>query len=182
MTKAGEWHDRLAARAAVLSGPIRALAKREERVHASTPAYAWPLEPSIAETPGLTFEPSYSDPPPPGVLFEGADATALHALRVRAHADYKEARENDILAPSPVFVDHDSRGYFFTFATSCQRTRQPRSALSSHCQRPERCRRRPLAVRMQASSRSRETSASAVRLAPRGCWTPSRAQCVAPLM
>ncbi len=113
MNKAGEWHARLAARAAVLSGPIRALAKREERVDASTPAYAWPFEFAIADRPGLIFEPSYRDPPPPGVLFEGAEATALHALRAKANADYKEAREKDTLPPSPVFIDLDSRGYLF---------------------------------------------------------------------
>jgi hypothetical protein len=113
MNKAVEWHALLASRAAVLSGPIRALAKREDRVHASTPAYAWPFERAIAETPGLIFEPSYSEPTPPGVLFEGAEATALHALRAKANADYEEARENDTLPPSPVFIDLDSRGYLF---------------------------------------------------------------------
>lgn len=111
MTKAAEWRVKLEARATVLNGPIRALAKLEERVHASTPSYAWPFERAIAETPGLVFEPSYIDPPPPGVLFEGGDATALRALRTQANTDRKEVLENDLNVPSPVFIDHDSRGY-----------------------------------------------------------------------
>jgi hypothetical protein len=50
-------------------------------VSATTPVYDWPLRARIAEAERLVFNPSYSDPPPAGVLFEGADAAVLHELR-----------------------------------------------------------------------------------------------------
>jgi hypothetical protein len=47
------------------------------------------------------------------VLFEGTEATALHALRAKANADFKAALENDTRPASPVFIDLDSRAYLF---------------------------------------------------------------------
>lgn len=111
LNKILEWYAELEPRSSALTGPIRALAESLERVHETTPVYDWPVARAIAETEGLVFVPNYNDPPPPGVLFEGSDATALRMLREEGNADFKRALEDDSSPPSPVARDSDSRGY-----------------------------------------------------------------------